>query len=44
MCVCVCVYLQSGGEYAQAVQAVVELGVGRPAQERLSELRLTPEL
>lgn len=32
--------LQRGGQYAEAMQTVIELRVGGPAQERLPELRL----
>jgi len=43
LCVCVCVWtnLQRGRQYAQAVQALVELRVGGPPEERLPALGLT---
>lgn len=41
MCPRVRTNLQRGGQYAQAVQPLVELGVGGPSEERLPALRLT---
>lgn len=40
VCVCARTNLQRGRQYAEAVQTLVELRVGGPPQEGLSELRL----